>query len=125
MFSAKGRFQVFISLLIFILNGIWLLCVSAILFASVGSKLMKGLDWIGRHVSGRSKGADLELSNVALPEITLEMRAVDHSTRNAVLHEGWSNDKRERIMRRQGDQEGGDTLVLNPLMVKKERSRKW
>ena len=104
-FSASGASQIFISVLIFMINGVWLLCVTGILFASFGNKVKKGVDWIGDKVCKREKDRrDKSGGHVtALPslEVALEMESLPRVS---------SRKKKEK--------EKGETLIVNPLMRK-------
>jgi hypothetical protein len=104
-FSASGASQIFISILIFILNGVWLLCVSAVIFASFGNKVKKVIDLMGDKLCMREKGG----SRVSLSssEIALEMGSLPRVPINSVQK------KKEK------EKERADTLIVNPLMMRK------
>ena len=72
-FSASGASQIFISILIFILNGIWLLCVTGIVFASFGNKVKKVFDWIGSKICKRGKVDGHVMALPSSSEVALEM----------------------------------------------------
>ena len=107
-FSASGASQIFISILIFILNGIWLLCVTGILFASFGNKVKKVFDWIGNKICKRGKVDGHVMALPSSSEVALEMGSL-----TSVQGSSTTKIKREK------EKVKGDTLIVNPLMMRK------
>ena len=115
-FSASGASQIFISILIFILNGVWLLCVTGIVFASFGNKVKKVFDWIGNKICVRDKvkgrprdnGDDAHALTSSSEVVALEMGSL-----TSVQGSSMTKIKRGK------EKVKGDTLIVNPLMMRK------
>ena len=88
------------------LNGIWLLCVTGILFASFGNKVKKVFDWFGNKICKRGKGDGHVMALPSSSEVALEMGSLPSV-------QGSSTTKRKR------EQVKGETLIVNPLMMGK------
>ncbi len=106
-FSASGASQIFISVLIIILNGVWLLCVSGVLFASFGNKVKRVFAWIGDKACMREKGgSDGHHHESAFPSLDgeVEMGSITRQQGNSI-----KNKKKTK------DEMKGETLIVNPF----------
>ncbi len=116
-FSVSGASQIFISLLIFLLNGIWLLCVAGVLFASFGNKVKQLIGTIRKRIFFSAAGgnvkqmrvgvgkSDASLNRIILPikanAVDVEMHSVSRTTED-------EREPRSRIKKDEID-------VINPL----------
>ncbi len=110
-FSASGVSQIFISIVIFILNGVWLLCVTGIVFASFGNKVKKVFDWMGNKLCSREKVKGEGRVNED------HVRALTSSSEEEVALEMGSLPSVPS--KKKKDKDKGDTYIVNPLMMRK------
>ncbi len=107
-FSASGASQIFISVLIFILNGIWLLCVAGILFASFGGKARRAIDVMVKKCCGANRrgGEELDVFSSSLEIGRMQWRNEQVGMKSIGDSIG---------MEKQDDR----VIIINPLMARK------